>query len=543
MLDLRNGDCLEILKDIPSKTIDLVFADLPYGQTNCKWDCKIDLELLWKELLRVAKSDHTPFFFTVTTKFGYELIKSNEKMFKYDLVWAKSNPCGFLQAKKQPMRKHELLYVFYKKQPAYDISSHKHKFKKEEPPPPVITETESYKGKKTYGKYKNMGPNTGNLGYDPPLPTSVLKEECIPTRQVKEGSTYGNIKLQENREAVYDPPLPTSVIKEEQYNMKTLYGDVKLPDCYTTKNNKVPSYDPPLPTSVIKEEMCVLQEDSTYGKNYTKSKNKEDHQQKYDPPLPTSVIKEEEDKVKYSLTPSEGTYGEINRPYYKCKNGENNTYDPPLPTSVIKEDEKIKSKETSTYGKTVELGIPHTTTYDPPLPTSVIKEEVVNEKDADYCYGKFDSPYTSQERKESVYDPPLPTSVIKEEEPKKEDKYNMDNYLVKDCGDKKGGTYGRENKPHRSLSYPQKNGESAYDPPLPTSVLEIKSVRLKQHSTSKPPDLMKWILKYYSKEGDVILDPTMGSNPMGLACKEMNRKFIGIEMDETIYNFACDRVK
>jgi len=54
---------------------------------------------------------------------------------------------------------------------------------------------------------------------------------------------------------------------------------------------------------------------------------------------------------------------------------------------------------------------------------------------------------------------------------------------------------------------------------------------------------MKWILKYYSKEGDTILDPTMGSNPMGLACKEMNRKFIGIEMDETIYNFACDRVK
>jgi DNA modification methylase len=556
MLDLRNGDCLEILKDIPSKTIDLVFADLPYGQTNCKWDCKIDLELLWKELLRVAKSDHTPFFFTVTTKFGYELIKSNEKMFKYDLVWAKSNPCGFLQAKKQPMRKHELLYVFYKKQPAYDISSHKHKFKKEEPPPPVITETESYKGKKTYGKYKNMGPNTGNLGYD--------------------------------------PPLPTSIIKEEQYNMKTLYGDVKLPDCYTTKNNKVPSYDPPLPTSVIKEE-CIptrqVKEGSTYG-NIKLQENREavydpplptsvikedncynkggkDHyedyktklgygnrkngESAYDPPLPTSVIKEEEDKVKYSLTPIEGTYGEINRPYYKCKNGENNTYDPPLPTSIIKE-EVVNEKDADCYNFTNrvnngKLNKPYTSqerkesVYDPPLPTSVIKEEVVNEKDADYCYGKFDSPYTSQERKEAVYDPPLPTSVIKEEEPKKEDKYNMDNYLVKDCGDKKGGTYGRENKPHRSLSYPQKNGESAYDPPLPTSVLEIKSVRLKQHSTSKPPDLMKWILKYYSKEGDTILDPTMGSNPMGLACKEMNRKFIGIEMDETIYNFACDRVK
>jgi len=274
MLDLRNGDCLEILKDIPSKTIDLVFADLPYGQTNCKWDCKIDLELLWKELLRVAKSDHTPFFFTVTTKFGYELIRSNEKMFKYDLVWAKSNPCGFLQAKKQPMRKHEMLYVFYKKQPAYDISSHKHKFKKEEP-------------------------------------TSVLKEECIPTRQVKEGSTYGNIKLQENREAVYNPPLPTSVIKEDNcYNKggKDHYEDYKTKLGYANRKNGESAYDPPLPTSVLKEE---------------------------------------EDKVKYSLTPSEGTYGEINRPYYKCENGENNTYDPPLPTSLL-EIKSVRLKQHST---------------------------------------------------------------------------------------------------------------------------------------------------------------------------------------------------
>ena len=323
-MDLRNGDCLEILKDIPDKSIDLVFADLPYGQVSCKWDCKIDLELLWKELLRVAKDATTPFFFTCTTKFGYELISSNKKMFRYDLVWAKSNPCGFLQAKKQPMRKHEMIYVFYKKQPAYDISSHKHNFLK------------SHSG------------------------------------------------------------------------------------------------------------MC----------------NKDDLCYKVD---------------------------------------------------------KVQNKE-----------------YDPPLPTSVIKE----------------------------------------------DQYNMDNYLVKDCGDKKGGTYGRENKPHKSLSYPQKNGESAYDPPLPTSVikeseyttlygdvkiphhleddginrsryepplptslLEVKSIRLKQHSTAKPPDLMKWIVKYYSKEGDTILDPTMGSNPMGLACKEMNRNFIGIEKDPDIFSFACDRVE
>jgi site-specific DNA-methyltransferase (adenine-specific) len=269
-MDLRNGDCLEILKDIPSKSVDLVFADLPYGQVNCKWDCKIDLELLWKELLRIAKSDTTPFFFTCTTKFGYELISSNKKMFKYDLVWAKTNPCGFLQAKKQPMRKHEMVYVFYKKQPAYDISSHKHKFKKEESVEEVVNERGD-------------------------------------TQRI-ENSVYGS-------------------------------------------------------------------------ENY---------------------------KIFHQHHPN---------------------------------------------GKLV---------------------------------------------REPRYDPPLPGSVLKEDD---------------------------------------------YETSLPHSLLEIKSIRLKQHSTAKPPDLMKWILKYYTKEGDMVLDPTMGSNPMGLACKEMNRNYIGIEKDLEIYKFACSRVE
>ena len=178
-MDLRNGDCLEILKDIPDKSIDLVFADLPYGQVNCKWDCKVDLELLWKELLRVAKDDTTPFFFTCTTKFGYELISSNKKMFRYDLVWAKSNPCGFLQAKKQPMRKHEMIYVFYKKQPLYDISSHKHKFLKEKtelttPEEPVDL---CYGNSANYGKKHYKSSERKENVYVPPLPTSVIKEE------------------------------------------------------------------------------------------------------------------------------------------------------------------------------------------------------------------------------------------------------------------------------------------------------------------------------------------------------------------------------
>ena len=124
-MKLLNGSCLELLTDLEPNTVDLVFCDLPYGQTCCKWDNKINLKELWKQLKRVIKPT-TPLFFTCSTKFGYELIKSNEKWFRYDLVWEKSAPCGFLCAKKMPMRKHEMIYVFYEKLPLYDISSHKH---------------------------------------------------------------------------------------------------------------------------------------------------------------------------------------------------------------------------------------------------------------------------------------------------------------------------------------------------------------------------------------------------------------------------------
>ena len=82
---------------------------------------------------------------------------------------------------------------------------------------------------------------------------------------------------------------------------------------------------------------------------------------------------------------------------------------------------------------------------------------------------------------------------------------------------------------------------STYDPPLPHSILEMKCERGK-HATQKPISLIEWCLKYYSKEGDMVLDPTMGSGSTGVACKNMNRNFIGIEKDEKIYNKAVERI-
>jgi len=281
-MELYNDDCLKKMKDIETNSIDLLFCDLPYGQTSCKWDCLIDLDEFWKQVNRICK-DTTPMFFTCSTKFGVSLINSNPKNFRYDLVWVKTSPCGFLNAKKMPMKKHEMIYVFYKKLPLYDLSSHSHKFLKD---------------------------------------------------------------------------------KEETYITTTLYSDKKGEprQVYRAEEGK---YNPPLPTSVVKEELC----------NYDVNKN---------------------------------------------------------------------------------------------------------------AYG--------------------------------------------------GGKEGRI-----KISKDKREHETRYDPPLPNSILEVASQKGK-HATQKPVALMEWCLKYYSKEGDKVLDPTMGSGSTGIACKNMNRHFIGIEMDKKIYDIAVERL-
>jgi site-specific DNA-methyltransferase (adenine-specific) len=109
---IYNADCFDVFPLIENNIIDLVVLDLPYGQTDCKWDTKIDLEKLWIELKRISK-DNTQYIFFTTTKFGNNLINSNPQWFRYDLVWEKNNSsAGFLNSKKMPLRNYEMLYVF-----------------------------------------------------------------------------------------------------------------------------------------------------------------------------------------------------------------------------------------------------------------------------------------------------------------------------------------------------------------------------------------------------------------------------------------------
>ena len=143
---LLHGDCLEKMKNLPSKSIDCFVCDLPYGCltggggkektrrrfqggqdtgtlikqnegviAGCSWDIKIDLLEFWKQVKRLSRNDHTPVLMFCTTKFGAELIASNPDWFRYDLIWAKSRAVGFLSANKMPLRAHEMIYVFSKK--------------------------------------------------------------------------------------------------------------------------------------------------------------------------------------------------------------------------------------------------------------------------------------------------------------------------------------------------------------------------------------------------------------------------------------------
>jgi len=112
------GDCLNIMPSIPDGSIDMILTDLPYGTTGIVWDIAIDLAMLWKQYERVIKSNGV-IALSSQGIFTGKLIMSNERLFKYKLVWVKSTPTNFLNAKKAPMRRHEDICIFYKGQPTY----------------------------------------------------------------------------------------------------------------------------------------------------------------------------------------------------------------------------------------------------------------------------------------------------------------------------------------------------------------------------------------------------------------------------------------
>ena len=115
-----HGDCLEVMKDIPDKSIDMILCDLPYGTTACKWDVIIPFDKLWEQYKRIVKPN-TAIVLTTSQPFTSALVMSNIKMFKYEWIWEKTQATGHLDAKRKPMKAHENICVFYTKQPTYNF--------------------------------------------------------------------------------------------------------------------------------------------------------------------------------------------------------------------------------------------------------------------------------------------------------------------------------------------------------------------------------------------------------------------------------------
>ena len=119
MIELLQGDCLELMKDVPDGSVDMIVTDLPYQKTKNKWDTMMPLDLLWSHYERVIKDTGAIVLFGQDT-FTAKVMLSNEKIHRYNLIWQKDRPTGFLNAKRMPLRSHEDIMVFYKKLPTYN---------------------------------------------------------------------------------------------------------------------------------------------------------------------------------------------------------------------------------------------------------------------------------------------------------------------------------------------------------------------------------------------------------------------------------------
>ena len=351
---LLKGDCLELMKTLPDKSVDLFICDLPYGETNCSWDTKIDMAQFWKEFKRIRKSKRTACIHFCSTGFGYSLIKSWEKGFKMDMVWKKRNKTGGLQSKYRPMRNHEMVYFFYEQAPKYNRDKYHKRIKKI---PNFEKDDES-----VYGCNKKEN-TQGTVNFEPPNPASVLEEKYTTERKSKA-----------DRSEMVGGGHMTGVYTEEK--IKKYNDDLKAQGLAT-------SFDPPNPASVLEE--------------------------------------------KYTT-------------------------------------EHIKNKRAGNNTNSA---------------TDIFTKEAIK---------KF------QKENGANFQPPNPASVLEEDEP--------------------------------------------------MSMFESKKVFIgkRNHQTEKPQDILEFFLKYWSDEGDVILDPTMGSGSTGVACKKLKRNFVGIELTDKYYEVAQKRI-
>lgn len=207
-IELWHGDCLELMNDIPDKSVDMILCDLPYGTTQCKWDSIIPFEDLWKQYNRIIKDNGAICLFG-SEPFSSKLRISNLKMFKYDWIWRKPRGTGHLNAKKQPLRDVENVSVFYKKQCLYN---------------PQFTKGEPYSALK--GGRKSRVCEAGNTTYGRFMNGAEYRNDNSGFRYPKQVIDFGVVE----RGTLHPTQKPVLLL---EYLIKTYTdeGEIVLDNC------------------------------------------------------------------------------------------------------------------------------------------------------------------------------------------------------------------------------------------------------------------------------------------------------------------------
>jgi len=225
------GDCLEEMKNIKDKSVDMILCDLPYGTTRNKWDSVIDLDKMWDEYERIIK-DNGAIVLTAVQIFASQLIMSRQKLFKYDLIWKKTIASGQLNVNRQPLRTHEHILVFYKNQPTYNQQMTKGK-------PYTINRKATYKGE---GYNKQTDSHKENNGFR--HPTSVLEfsnpriKGGHPTQKPVELFEWLIKTYTEKGELVLDNCIGSGTTAIACMNTKRDYIGIELSKKYINMTNK-----------------------------------------------------------------------------------------------------------------------------------------------------------------------------------------------------------------------------------------------------------------------------------------------------------------
>lgn len=198
IIDLYNGDCLEVMKGIKSKSVDMILCDLPYGVTQHKSDIVIPFDALWTQYKRIIKPNGAILLFGQGL-FYIDLVNSNRKMYRYDFVWDKQLKSGFLNAKRMPLRQHEQIAVFYNKLPTYNPQFVEGK--------PLHSKGHAYKTKEhknqNYGQFDVT--DDSRAGSTQKYPSSILSFSK-PHPSVAKHRTEKPVELLENLILTYTNP-------------------------------------------------------------------------------------------------------------------------------------------------------------------------------------------------------------------------------------------------------------------------------------------------------------------------------------------------